>query len=178
MQIHIKILIGSILLCGCSTNRYLLTDSGKDKTFLIASIKELAKKGEISHKPLIVIDGIPYRFDVELKDKRLPLSKKDIQQVDRLKEEVGMKIYGAYAKGGVLLITTKSYSIKKSQPVDLDKSRILILLDDKVISKSEMDKIDANEIESIDVVKDKEKVKQYTSENYDGVVVIHMKKRN
>jgi len=178
MQIHIKFLIVTILFYGCSSNRYLLTDSGKDKTFLIASIKELAKKGEISQKPLIVVDGIPYRFDVELKDKRLPLSKKDIQQVDRLKEEVGMKIYGAYAKGGVLLITTKSYSIKKTQSADLDKSNVLILLDDKVISKSEMDKKDANDIESIDVVKDKEKVKQYTSENYDGVVVIHTKKKN
>ena len=176
MQIPINLLIASILFCGCSSSRYLLTDKGKGKTFLIDSIKELAKKGEISKKPLVVVDGIPYRFDKELKDKRLQLSKEDIKQVDRLKENVGMKIYGDYAKGGVLLITTKSYSIKK--PQSLENSKILILLDDKVISKSEMDKINANEIESIDVVSDKEKVKQYTSENYDGVVVIHTKKKN
>jgi hypothetical protein len=49
------------------------------------------------------------------------------------------------------------------------------LLEDKEISESEMKKIDPNDINLINVIKDKEKVKQYTSENYDGVIIIHMR---
>ena len=41
-----------------------------------------------------------------------------------------------------------------------------------------MEKISPDDIESIDVIKGKEKIKEYTQENYDGVIIIHMKKKN
>lgn len=175
MKTIFRLLILAILISGCTGNRYLLSDKGKDKRFLIDAIKEASKTGEMSQKPMIVIDGIPYRYDKELKNKRLQLTKNDIKQIDKVKKDVGIKIYGDAAKEGLLLITTKSNFNKDSKSID--KSKVLILLEDREISKNEMDNINPNDIESIDVIKDKEKVKQYTTENYDGVVIIHMKKK-
>lgn len=175
MKTLYRLLILMFLISGCTGNRYLLSDKGKDKRFLLEAIKEASKTGEMSQKPMIIVDGIPYRYDKELKNKRLQLTKNDIKQIDRVKKEVGIKIYGDDAKEGLLLITTKSNSNKDSKSVD--KSKVLILLEDREISKSEMDKINPNDVESVDVIKDKEKVKQYTSESYDGVVIIHMKNK-
>ena len=175
MKIIFRILILVVLISGCSGNRYLLTDKGKEKRFLIETIEVSTKTGEVSKRPMIVVDGVPYRYDKELKNKRLQLSKKDIEKIERLKKDIGIKIYGESAQGGILVVTTKVHSTKDTKPID--ESKVLMLLEDKKISKSELDKINPNEIESIDVIKDKEKVKQYTSENYDGVVIIHLKKK-
>ena len=163
------------MISGCSSNRYLLTDKGNDKRFLIETINEYSKKGKISKKPIIVVDGVPNRFDHELKEKRIDLSKNDIKKIESLKKDVGIRIYGDYAKGGVLILTTKSYEKKETNYVD--KNKVLFLVEDIPVSESEVKKIDPKDIESIDVIKDKEKVKQYTSENYVGVVIIHMKKK-
>ncbi len=50
------------------------------------------------------------------------------------------------------------------------------MLGDQQISQEELQKIDPIDIKSIDVIKEKESVKKYTSEDYDGVVIITMKK--
>jgi len=169
------ILILFFLISGCANNRYLLIDKGKDKRFLVAAIDKAAKTGETSRKPLIVVDGIPYRYNKELKKERLQLEKKDIKQIDIIKKDVAIKIYGDEAQSGLVLITAKTSPAKDSK--SMDESKVLFLLEDKEISKSEMEKIDPTDIESIDVIKNKEKVKQYTSDEYDGVVIIHMKKK-
>lgn len=97
-----------IALSGCTENRYLLADKGKDKRFLIDVIKEVSAKGEISKKPMIVVDFVPYRYDVELKNKRLQLTKNDIREISTLKRDIGIETYGEAANGGVLIIKTKS----------------------------------------------------------------------
>jgi hypothetical protein len=66
-----------------------------------------------------------------------------------------------------LVITTKNGgSEEKSQ-------NVLYFLDDKQISKAEMETLDASKIESIDVLKDKDKVLKYTDKEVDGVIIIH-----
>jgi uncharacterized protein YcfL len=174
VKTKLKLFLFALLISGCSSNRYLLTDKGNDKNFLIETINEYSKNGEISKKPIIVVDGVPNRFDYELKNKKLQLSKAEIKKIESLKNDVGIRLYGDYAKGGVLIVTTNSYVSKEPTT---DKNKILFLLEDKAISESEMEKIDPKDIDSIDVIKDKEKVKQYTSENYIGVVIIHLKKK-
>jgi len=51
----------------------------------------------------------------------------------------------------------------------------LYFLDNKVISLQELKDIDPNTIGSITVIKGKEDMKPYTTENYDGVVIINTK---
>jgi len=164
-----------LILSGCSGSRYLLTDSGRDKRFLINKIRESSRLGETQKKPIIVLDGKPYRYDFELKNQRLQIARNDIKSIDILKDDVGTRIYGDFAKDGVLIVTTKKGSDNK--PRSLDDSKVLIMLEDRVISKSEMEAIDPNDIQAIDIYKDRETVRKYTSEEYDGVVIIHLKKK-
>ncbi|MFB6319845.1 hypothetical protein [Saccharicrinis sp. FJH54] len=171
-----------VLTTSCISNRYMLNDNGHKSTALISAIKEAKTNGQKIHKPLIVLDGIPYRYDVELKQSRLPVRPDDIARMSVLKENMGASIYGETGKGGVILITTKQAAvitkrkevrINCTQPVKQDK--LLYLRDGKIISQAEMNVIDASNIESVDVIKDPDEIKKYTTEDYDGVIVIRMK---
>ena len=174
MKKRLSILFLIVFLSGCSSNRYLLTDKGRDKKFLISYINDLEKKGMISKTPIIVVDGLPLRFNKELKEKRLSVSKNDIKQIEFLKHDSATKIYGESGKAGVLLITTKDIPDSKKS---IDNSKVLYLLEDKEISQDELRSIDPKDVESIDVIKNKDKVKDFTSGDYDGVVIIHLKKQ-
>ena len=88
----------------------MLNDKGEDKNFLVNMIEDLSDKGQLSAHPILVIDGEPLRYDVELKKDKLQLTKEDIKEVQVLKKEVGIRIYGEPGEAGVLVITTKSSS--------------------------------------------------------------------
>src|ERR1035437_9884833 len=97
-----------LLVASCSKNRYLLTDRGNDRYFLQQRIDESAKGGMISKTPMLVIDGHPFRFDEELKKQKLTLSRNNIAQIDILKTQTAVNIYGEQGKKGVVLITTST----------------------------------------------------------------------
>lgn len=239
MRLFFKLLLLLVLFSSCSTNRYLLKDENKkDSKFLIRQIKEAKTNGELtSNKPIIVVDGKPNRYNFELKENKLDLYKSDIEKIDVLKNDVGIRIYGEFAKEGVMLITTKSLdkevetsltSLVKNRNVlifldgneatdedlqkvdpnnvdtvevlkkeaakklfpdkDLDdliyiktkkpflKTNILFLVDNKEMDEDQVMSIDPNDILSLMVIKDKEAMKKYTQKEYDGIVVIEMKK--
>ncbi len=102
-----SVVILILLLSACSAKRYYLTDQGKDKKFLLEKIHDMKRQGLAGEKPILVIDGVPYRFDYELKADTLHLKKEQIKQIDVLKRDMGIQIYGDFARDGVLLITTK-----------------------------------------------------------------------
>lgn len=162
-----------LIFGSCATNRYLLTDKGADRKFLVNIIKESSKYGEIQKKPIVVVNGTPYRYNHELKSTGLQVSKKEIKNIEVLKKEVGLGIYGESAKDGVLLLTTRSNADKGSMASDT--TRMLILLGDQVISESDMEKIDPAAIETIEVIKDRHKMGQYTREDYDAVIIIRLR---
>ncbi len=101
-----------------SSEKYLLQKNGSDEELLVRVIKELAERGDISEKPLVVLDGVPYRYEVELKDARLPIKSEDVAKIQVIDYEMGMQIYGEYASGGVLLITTKSFEQEQDKESD------------------------------------------------------------
>jgi hypothetical protein len=163
------------LFSSCISNRYLLTDKGKDGKYLVNYIDSLYKGGQLSKHPLIIVDGKPYRYEVELKKDRLPISKSDILQLILLEKDIAEKIYGEPAKNGTLLLFTAPRPTIKEDTFETE-SKILILLEDKEIDKSEMEKIDPESIETVEIIKSKDKVKEYTSSDYDGVIIIRLKK--
>jgi hypothetical protein len=57
------------------------------------------------------------------------------------------------------------------------QQNILYIVDGKQITAGELQKIDPSTIDSIDVFKNKKSVRLFTTENYDGVVVIKLKKK-
>ena len=166
-------LILLILFTGCSSRRYLLSDEENNRRYLIEYINKLSAQGDISKKPMIVIDGKPFRFDKELKNDRLPISQNDIGEIILLDREIGITMYGDYAKNGVLLIATKSYLDKKEPKKEDD--RLYIIQDGKVITHDEMKRIDPNEIAQIEVIRDRDKISQYTDGDYNVVLIIKMK---
>ena len=95
------------LLSCCTLNRYSLDDEGKDKTFLIQKIEDLSKDGQISKKPILVIDGNEYVDIKEIDLVDLNLSKKDIKEIELLKRNAAIRVFGESGERGVLLITTK-----------------------------------------------------------------------
>ncbi|QOG03274.1 hypothetical protein [Flavobacterium sp. MDT1-60] len=88
-----------------SQNRYELQDEGIEKLYLSNSITEMADRKIMTNEPIVVIDGVPYRFQ-DLEKEKLPLSKKEIISIIPLDREKGIKIYGTFAEAGVLIVTT------------------------------------------------------------------------
>ena len=174
MKNYIFISICIFILSACTSNRYLLIDKGPDSKFLIQKIEESAQKGLISETPMLVIDGHPYRYDVELK-KGLRLTKADINQIDILEHETGTNLYGSRGKKGVVLIMTftgeKLYGLTKLE------GNVLILCEGNKITKKELWEINPMEVDSIEILKSKDEVVKYTTDNIQVVVVIKLMKK-
>jgi beta-lactamase regulating signal transducer with metallopeptidase domain len=88
----------------------------------------------------------------------------------------------------LIIIRTKSYEKKVNKInkpagtiIISDKSslpgNLIYILDDKQVSKEDIQNVNPNNIESISVLKDKEKVKQYSNEEHDGVIIITTKSK-
>jgi hypothetical protein len=163
------------LFTGCASNRYLLNDKGEDSRFLINMIKKSSQSGQLQSKPIIVVDGKAYMYN-ELKTNKLPVSRSDIKQIDILKKEAAIRVYGEDGKDGVILLTTKSGTNEEKKSFDFSNRKVLILLEGKVITQDEMNALNANDIESIEVIKSKEVIKTYTNGDFEGIILIHLKK--
>lgn len=103
-----KIISAAFLLLSLSIysqNRYELTDEGNDKLFLSDSISKMAVKGLITDKPIVVIDGKPYRFQ-DLENQKLELSKVEIAKIIAIDKQKGINIFGNYGEAGVVIVTT------------------------------------------------------------------------
>lgn len=95
-----------------SQSRYELSDEGKDKFYLSDSIANLAKAGKITNQPIVVVDGIPHRFQ-DLEKEKLVLSKMEIAKIIAIDKKKGISIYGTYGEAGVLIVTTNRSSFHK-----------------------------------------------------------------
>src|SRR5690606_2314606 len=125
-----------------------------------------------------------------------------IESIDFLKEEKHIKKYGDKGKNGVMLITTKpntklvlegkpANNIKVTgygtKPDSLSNIRIratstanggypLFIVDGKEMSQEEFSKLTADDIESLNILKDESTIKQYGDKAKYGVVIITTKK--
>lgn len=88
-----------------SQNRYELQDEGKEKLYLSDTISKMAEKKIITSEPIVVIDGVPYRFQ-DLEKNKLPLSKNEILTIIPIDKQKGINIFGNFGEAGVLIVTT------------------------------------------------------------------------
>lgn len=72
-------------------------------------------------------------------------------------------------------IEIKPFQEKSTKSIS--ESKALFLVDGKVFAQEEIEKIEPNDIDTITVIKDKKEIEKYTTDNYDGVVIIEMKKK-
>jgi hypothetical protein len=88
-----------------SQSRYELVDEGNDKLFLSDSISKMAIKSLITDKPIVVINGKPFRYQ-DLESQKLQLFKAEIAKIIVIDKQKGINIFGNYGEAGVLIITT------------------------------------------------------------------------
>jgi len=172
MKKYICISVCVFLLSSCISKRYLLTDKGQDGKFLIRQIKKLANEGQISKTPILVIDGYPYRYEIELKKEKLKISKNNIKNIEILILETAKSIYGESGEKGIMLITT--FDENKKKDVKKPEENVLVLLEGNKISLEDMKKIDPNDIKSIEIIKSKSEIIKYTTEDYQKVIMIKL----
>jgi len=141
----------------------------------------LRDKGKVADWPLVIIDGRGYALHYYI-NKHVALSKSEVKHIDFLPKnsETALKIYGESGRGGVILVTT-SYAktraplkIKKNESVN--GSKVIYVVDGKVVEKENVQNISKDEIATMDILKQKEAIKVYTQEDCEGVILITLKK--
>ena len=139
-------------------------------------------------QPAVYIDGVKYPYAViDL------LNPEKIEKIVVLKGEEALE---KYKDSSVLLITTKKElkavigyetkveSIKNNvQNVRLKlgeefkNSNVLLVIDDKIRSEEEFNKIEPKDIESVTVIKSKQDVMEMYGKEANGAIIIKMKKK-
>jgi hypothetical protein len=114
MKNFVPTILLTLLMYSCATteSRYLL--QGNNSEFLLDIIQEARVKNLCNETPLLVINGIPYRYEYELKLMPLKLEATQIKEIDILQNKMAMKIYGNHGKFGAVIIKTELSNIPNS----------------------------------------------------------------
>jgi TonB-dependent SusC/RagA subfamily outer membrane receptor len=144
-------------------------------------------------KALYVVDGIQ-RPDFKKDSITNPT---EIARIDVLKGEEALRFYGEKGANGVIVITTKAFVQKHSPirtvvvcPPHTDNSPTgapstsdglpespLFVVDGQIITKERFDKLNPDDIESVNVLKGKEATAIYGDKARNGVILLTMKKK-
>jgi hypothetical protein len=173
------------LFSGCSVNRYLLTGDKSNEDYLMGVIKELSRDGQISKKPLVVVDLAPQILKEDIREYRLPVSKDMIGEIWTMEKQAGVGLFGTSAEGGVIVMFTKQFLEAANSKDDYNKilflfeihkqndvKNILILLDGREIKKEEWDTLNLHEIKSIHLVKDPKIIEKYSDRGYSKIFLL------
>ena len=166
------IIFGLLTFSGFSQD-YLLADENSDKTMIADFIEKSIAEKKLKKNPVIVVNERVLK-DNELD--KLNFYKSDILEFSlvAMDNPQMVDIYGEQSLNGVLLIETKPFQEKAAKSIS--DSKVLFLLNDKPITQAELEKINPDTIESVDVIKDKTEIAKYTTNEYNGVVIIKLKK--
>tara|TARA_B110000902_G_C14164901_1_gene534581 strand:- start:553 stop:1077 length:525 start_codon:yes stop_codon:yes gene_type:complete len=152
---------------------YLLADKNSDKTMIADFIKKSIAEKKLKENPVIVVNERVLKGD-ELD--KLNFYKSDIIEFSlvAMDNPQMIDIYGKQSLNGVMLIETKQFQERTAKT--FSDSKVLYLLNNKSITRAELEKINPDKIKSVDVIKNEKEIIKYTSEKVDGVVIIKLKK--
>lgn len=163
-----------LTLLSCSSKKYLLADEDSENKRLIELIEKLKKEDKINKNPVVILNGKVIET-AELKNLKIYNSEIiDISVIEKNNEEMTL-IYGEESINGILLIKTKPFQERSTRSIS--ESKVLYLVDGKEINPDKINDINPDYIDSLTVIKDKVEILKYSSENYDGVILIVMKKK-
>ena len=155
-----------------------------------SSDSKMAIRGK--ENPLIVVDGVEKGVGA---DKLQAVNPQDIASIEVLKPANAIAKFGDNAKEGAIIITTKNGEHKEAAENDTydatltyshakpdiilpnEETSPLIIIDgeEKGNDKSIINQLNAHDIESISVLKDKSAVEQYGVKAKDGAILITTK---
>jgi hypothetical protein len=102
------LILTSTIILGCSTPKnFILNDTKENKYFVLQLVNQAFEENQIDKSPLIVIDGIPFKYNKEQDTIILPLKKSDIISLNFLNKNSSRIIYNEKENDGAVIITTK-----------------------------------------------------------------------
>ncbi|MFH6997654.1 hypothetical protein ACHRVZ_06965 [Flavobacterium sp. FlaQc-57] len=102
------LIFSSTLLFGCTNPHvFVLNDTKKNKYFVSETINKAFEEDQIDKSPLIVINGIPFKYNKEQDTILLPLKKSDIISLDFLNKNSSRIIYNEKENDGAIIITSR-----------------------------------------------------------------------
>lgn len=147
-----------------SASRVIYGPKAENGVVLI-TLKTSAKKAQ---EPLYVVDG-----KIVSKEEAIKNEATNIESVNVLKDKSAIDKYGDKGKNGVIEITSKNAA---KEPIVLKvPDNVLYVIDGKISSKEEYNKLDKKTIESVNVLKDKPAIDKYGDKGKNGVIEIKSK---
>ena len=122
---------------------------------------------------LYILNGIELVDSLAL----VKLDANDLEKLEILNEVDGERLYGKKGAGGVVIATTKANKAMTINPpaIALAKTSPLFILDNVEMPGIDLDKVKPEDIESIEVLKDKKAIEPYGEKGKNGVVIISTK---
>ena len=146
----------------------------KTNTYVNNFLKQNNRPSDFGLNPLVILDGKPIVNDkIALFEN---LKSENIANINTFNKasETGKAIWGDYAEDGVLLIST--ILSENSGTPNLKDSKILFILDNKIITKEQAYALNpSEEVQEITVYKNGVKFLLFNNEEYDGIMVMTSK---
>jgi len=131
--------------------------------------KVIEELSDDAKRAIFIVDGTRTNYD-----KVQVIDPQEIDNVSVLKGDAATSVYGTEAKDGVVIITTKNNGHPSSteRRMGVSDGNPLILMNGVAITKEEMDKINPDDIESVNVLKGEQATRLYGEKGKNGVVII------
>lgn len=166
-----KILILFILIITSTSYSQISTFAETTNTYIIELLNQKKYSSDFGSNPLLVIDGKP--IVKENLSEFVNLKPENIDDVNSISKSsgIGEVIWGENAADGVLMIKTNLVTYSESN--SSKNSKILFILDNKIITKEEAYAINAEkDIETITVYKNSNKFQDINNEEFDGIMIL------
>lgn len=123
--------------------------------------------------PLVIVDGIEKPAGFEMNS--IPSS--ELVTVNVLSGESATAVYGEKGKNGVVMITTKKQTASSNVPAPVARNggAPIYVVDGKVVSKEEVDKIKPANIATVDILKNEKATQEFGEKGKNGVIKITLK---
>lgn len=127
----------------------------------------------VKPKQLYILNGTELTDSLAL----VKVDANDLEKLEILNEVDGERLYGKKGANGVVLATTKANKTMTINPpaIALAKTTPLFILDNIELPGSDLGKVKPEDIESIEVLKEKKALEPYGEKGKNGVVIITTK---
>lgn len=77
--------------------------------FIEEVVRAYVDEGKVKQNPLIVLNGVPYKFDLLIKEEKLKTFNDTIKSYLVLSYKAGISLYGDRGNDGVIIVSSKRY---------------------------------------------------------------------
>jgi hypothetical protein len=166
-----KTLLLLITLIAFNSNAQVSKFEEKTNSYITEFLKQKKYSDDFGLNPLLVIDGKPIVNETISKYSNLkPENIVDVNSISK-SSGTGQVIWGDSAIDGVVMLKTNLVNYAESK--DAQNSKVLFILDNKIITKEQAYSIDAGkDILTATVYKNSNKFLLFNNEEFDRIIVL------